>query len=187
MKQGVLQTSSRSTKARLLINVLFVLIVQSLSAQSTNDWENQRVFAINRTAHRATFVPYESTAEMQSDEAYNYPWLMPQSNSYLSLNGQWQFVFASSPDKRPTQEDIFNSAQLNWQTINVPSCWEMYAYDKPLYVNVEYPFDNNPPYINVKQQYKGQYADNPVGTYLKHFSLPSKWQGKRVFLHFDGI
>ena len=70
MKQGVLQTSSRSTKARLLINVLFVLIVQSLSAQSTNDWENQRVFAINRTAHRATFVPYESTAEMQSDEAY---------------------------------------------------------------------------------------------------------------------
>ena len=187
MKQGVLQTSSRSTKARLLINVLFVLIVQSLSAQSTNDWENQRVFAINRTAHRATFVPYESTAEMQSDEAYNYPWLMPHSNSYLSLNGQWQFVFASSPDKRPTQEDIFNSAQLNWQTINVPSCWEMYAYDKPLYVNVEYPFDNNPPYINVKQQYKGQYADNPVGTYLKHFSLPSKWQGKRVFLHFDGI
>jgi beta-galactosidase len=52
---------------------------------------------------------------------------------------------------------------------------------------VDYPFENNPPFIDVKEQYKGLYGENPVGTYHKTFSIPKNWEKKRVFIHFDGL
>lgn len=168
----------------LLLALVFYGVAFS---QEKNDWENQEVFQINRCTPRATFFPYSSTSAMMSEETFNYPWLSPMKADLISLNGKWDFNFSPSVDKRPSENDIFTKGKLVWETINVPSCWEMLGYDSPLYVNVDYPFDNNPPYIEVKEQYKGLYGDNPVGTYHKTFSVPENWDKKRVFLHFDGI
>lgn len=156
-------------------------------SQEKNDWENQEVFQINRCTPRATFFPYSNTKTMMSEETFNYPWISPMKADLISLNGKWDFHFSPSADKRPSENDIFTKGKLVWETINVPSCWEMLGYDVPLYVNVDYPFKNNPPYIEVKEQYKGLYGDNPVGTYHKTFSVPENWEKKRVFLHFDGL
>lgn len=170
---------------------LFILLALFFScfafSQEKNDWENQEVFQINRCTPRATFFPYSSTSAMISEETFNYPWISPMKADLISLNGKWDFNFSPSADKRPSENDIFTKGKLVWETINVPSCWEMLGYDVPLYVNVDYPFKNNPPYIEVKEQYKGLYGDNPVGTYHKTFSVPENWEKKRVFLHFDGL
>ena len=174
-------------KKKFLFLLLALVLCGIAFSQEKNDWENQEVFQINRCTPRATFFPYSSTSAMISEETFNYPWLSPMKADLISLNGKWDFNFSPSADKRPSENDIFTKGKLVWETINVPSCWEMLGYDVPLYVNVDYPFKNNPPYIEVKEQYKGLYGDNPVGTYHKTFSVPENWDKKRVFLHFDGL
>ena len=170
---------------------LFILLALFFScfsfSQEKNDWENQEVFQINRCNPRATFFPYSNTTSMLQDETFNYPWIAPNKADVLSLNGKWNFHFSPSCNERPSENDMFTKGKLKWETINVPSCWEMLGYDFPLYVNVDYPFENNPPFIDVKEQYKGLYGENPVGTYHKTFSIPKNWEKKRVFLHFDGL
>ena len=170
---------------------LFILLALFFScfafSQEKNDWENQEVFQINRCTPRATFFPYSNTKAMMSEETFNYPWISPMKADLISLNGKWDFHFSPSANERPSESDMFTKGNLKWESINVPSCWEMLGYDSPLYVNVDYPFENNPPYIDVKEQYKGLYGENPVGTYHKTFSIPKNWEKKRVFLHFDGL
>lgn len=174
-------------KKKFLFLLLALVLCGIAFSQEKNDWENQEVFQINRCSPRATFFPYSNTKAMMSEETFNYPWISPMKADLISLNGKWNFHFSPSANERPSENDMFTKGNLVWQTINVPSCWEMLGYDFPLYVNVDYPFENNPPFIDVKKQYKGLYGENPVGTYHKTFSIPKNWEKKRVFLHFDGI
>lgn len=168
----------------IILSIIFSCFAFS---QEKNDWENQEVFQINRCTPRATFFPYSNTKAIMSEETFNYPWISPMKADLISLNGKWDFHFSSSANERPSESDMFTKGNLKWESINVPSCWEMLGYDFPLYVNVDYPFENNPPFIDVKEQYKGLYGENPVGTYHKTFSIPKNWEKKRVFLHFDGL
>ena len=149
-------------------------------------WENQQVYEENKEAARATFIPYTSTDAMKADVNYNKAWLTPEKADYLSLNGTWKFNLVPEPSVRPGEDDFWgNDADVSaWDDIDVPSCWEMKGYDLPLYVNVEYAFLNNPPYINNKVEGVG---DNPVGSYRRTFTLPEGWETKNVFLHFDGL
>lgn len=149
-------------------------------------WENQQVFEENKEAARATFIPYSSTDAMKADVNYNKAWLTPEKADYLSLNGTWKFNLVPEPSARPGEDDFWgNDADVSaWDNIEVPSCWEMKGYDLPLYVNVEYAFLNNPPYIKNKVPGVG---DNPVGSYRRTFTLPAGWDAKNVFLHFDGL
>lgn len=168
----------------IILSIIFSCFAFS---QEKNDWENQEVFQINRCSPRATFFPYSNTKAMISEETFNYPWISPMKADLISLNGKWDFHFSPSANERPSENDMFTKGNLKWESINVPSCWEMLGYDSPLYVNVDYPFENNPPFIDVKEQYKGLYGENPVGTYHRTFSIPKNWEKKRVFLHFDGL
>ncbi|MBQ5888755.1 MAG: RICIN domain-containing protein, partial [Bacteroidaceae bacterium] len=149
-------------------------------------WENQQIFEENKEAAHASFIPYGSTTAMKSDAAYEKPWLTPVNADYLSLNGTWKFNLVPEPSQRPGEEAFWgNAADVSaWDDIEVPSCWEMKGYDLPLYVNVEYAFKNNPPYIENKVEGVG---DNPVGSYRRTFTLPQGWEAKNVFLHFDGL
>lgn len=152
-----------------------------------NIWENQTIFGINKEAAHATFIPYPTTAEMKADaDTYNRPWLTPEGDkSYLSLCGTWKFRFADNTDDRPGEDFYGDGVDPSaWDDIHVPGCWEMFGYDKPMYVNVEYPFSDNPPYIRNRVSGVG---DNPVGSYRRDFTLPDAWDGQRVFLHFDGL
>ena len=66
----------------------------------------------------------------------------------------------------------------SWNDIKVPSCWEMQGFGYAIYRNTQYPFPFNPPYIS---------RDNPVGSYVRTFTIPSDWKGGRVILHFGGV
>ena len=151
-----------------------------------NPWENETFYQENKEEAHATFMPYASTREMQADARYARPWLDPEKADYLTLNGLWKFKFAPDPSKRPGESDFFgDEADVSqWDTLSVPSCWEMKGYDLPLYVNVEYAFHDDPPFITNKVKGVG---DNPVGSYRRQFTLPEGWDKKNVFLHFDGL
>ncbi len=154
---------------------------------AANDWENEAIFAINKEKAHATRIPYPTMAALQNDvEYFNTPWVQPSSANYQLLNGDWKFTLVEEPAQRST--DFFQTTfdDSAWATIPVPSNWEMQGYDKPIYANVEYPHANNPPYIYRRSGYSG-YGVNPVGSYRRWFTLPNDWDGKRVFLHFDGI
>ena len=38
----------------------------------------------------------------------------------------------------------------NWQTIKVPSNWELQGYGQPIYTNIVYPFPVTYPTMNVR-------------------------------------
>ena len=155
-----------------------------------NNWEDETFFKQNKEDGHAYFMPYNTTKDMTSDDAhYNRPWETPEKAQMLNLNGVWQFKYASEPSARPGEADFYgdNVDASSWDTIRVPSCWEMKGYDYPIYCNVEYPFVNNPPYITLQSNVWAKMGRNPVGSYRRDFVLPENWDGKRVFFHSDGL
>jgi beta-galactosidase len=132
--------------------------------------ENTQVFELNQEAGHTPFVPYQSVNEALADNKR-------VSGNYLSLNGKWKFHFAETPEGTPP--DFFNENfnDSKWDTIHVPSNWEMQGYGDPLFRNVKTPFPPNPPFV--PREY------NPTGSYRKTFTIPSSWKGKEVFIRME--
>ena len=169
-------------------------------------WEDETVFAINKLPGVASYMPYDSEAEMKADKAYYAtPWTEPKSTLYKSLDGTWNFWFTEVPEKGKVAGDVEamdvpafeaalatakGSATRKPDAIPVPSCWEMQGYDRPIYCNVEYPHGNTPPFIKARPGFNDggkNYAINPVGTYHRSFDLPEGWDKQRTIIHFGGI
>ena len=49
----------------------------------------------------------------------------------------------------------------------------------PIYVNIKYPHEKNPP--RIQKHY------NPTGSYKTGFELREGWEGKEIFLHFGAV
>ena len=154
-------------------------------------WEDETVFAENKERGVATYMPYNNEAEMLADAAYYAtPWTEPVNNRYQSLNGTWKFNLVSEPSQRPLTFFEENFDASGWDDIPVPSNWEMHGYDKPIYNNVEYPHSNTPPFIKARPGFNDggkNYGINPVGSYIRTFTVPEEWDGRRTFIHFGGI
>ena len=154
-------------------------------------WEDETIFAENKEPAVATYMPYESEQAMLADKAYyKTPWTTPVNNRYLSLNGTWRFHFVSEPSQRPMDFWKEGYDVSTWDTIPVPSNWEMQGYDRPIYANVEYPHSNTPPYIKARPGFNdggANYGINPVGSYVRTFQIPDNWDGRRTLIHFGGI
>ena len=154
-------------------------------------WENEKIFAENKLDGHATYMPYRTENDMISDKAYyKYPWGLPENEAFLSLNGLWKFKLVSKPEDRPTDfyTEFYDAS--GWDNIPVPSNWEMEGYDSPIYANVEYPHDNVPPYIQARPNYNDDgknYGINPVGSYVRTFTVPDNWLNGRTIIHFCGI
>ena len=166
-------------------------MAEQVVQRSRTYWEDETRFEENKEVGHATYLPYASEAEMTADaEYYRTPWVDSHSSRYLLLNGDWSFHFVPEPSQRPLnfyKEDFDVSG---WETIPVPSNWEMQGYDRPIYANVEYPHANTPPYIDARKGFNDggkNYGINPVGSYVRFFDLPKGWENRRTFIHFGGI
>lgn len=160
---------------------------EKLKKESVNDWENERVFAVNKEDGRATFIPFANIEEMKKDPSYDYPWKRTMSSRYLLLNGLWKFNWVKQPSGRPVDFYKVNYDVSGWNEIPVPSNWEMHGYGTPIYTNITYPIRNNPPFIQSRRKYTVEKEPNAVGSYRREFILPESWEDKRVFIHFNGI
>ncbi len=136
-----------------------------------NDWENPTLLHRNRLPAHATSIPYADAETALRGERGESPF-------FRLLNGQWQFSYLPSPDAVPPGffAPTFDASQ--WDTLAVPSNWQMQGYGRPQYTNVNYPYPVDPPHVP---------DDNPVGLYRRAFSLSEDWTGKQVALHFDGV
>ena len=151
---------------------------------TANVWEDETFFGENKEDGRAAYMPYSSVAKMKSDARYEFPWLDPENAEWMSLNGEWNINWVETIAERPGKDAFWgdDADVSSWNTIKVPSCLEMEGYGDPLYINVNYPFNNNPPLVEMKYD-----LPNSVASYRREFDAPAAWGNKRVFLHFDGI
>ena len=154
-----------------VLPVVLMAAAQMLTAQQ-NEWENPQLTDRNKLEAHPQFIIYGNEKDALQDNAELSPW-------YKSLNGTWKFNIVKSPSQRPLDFYNPNFNDTNWSNIKVPGNWELQGYDIPIYTNIQYPFPKNPPYIDNKY--------NPVGTYRTHFSVPEKWNGRNIVLHFGSI
>lgn len=160
----------------LMLNVNVNILGQVL------EWENEAVFGINKEAGHATYVPYASIKQALADVAAESPY-------YSSLNGAWKFNWVKQPSERPADFYKTSFDDSKWGTIPVPSNMEMEGYGTPIYTNYTYPFKNDPPRVmgEVPQDWTAYREPNPVGSYRRYFNIPEDWDGKEIFINFDGV
>ncbi|MBQ0063601.1 MAG: beta-galactosidase [Prevotella sp.] len=157
-------------KTRYFISLVLILTLSSVKA---TEWEDQRVLQINREAPHATFTAYYQT----------------MGDRTMSLDGKWKFHWTRTPDEQPS--DFFHPDydDSHWQTFSVPACWEMNGYGTPIYASSGYTFRINPPYVmdEPKERYTAFVERNPTGCYRRTINIPKAWNGKEIYLHFDGV
>lgn len=95
----------------------------------------------------------------------------------LSLNGEWKFKYVEAPELSP-QNFMTNLVGDDWDTIDVPSVWQLRGYDHMHYTDVLYPFPINPPYVP---------TENPTGIYKKKVVLTKEWIKDDIILKFAGV
>jgi beta-galactosidase len=103
-----------------------------------------------------------------------------RSPYFISLDGTWKFRWDRSILSAPENfhEPAFDSRR--WDNITVPGTWQMQGYGYNLYRNQTLEFSPyDPP--NVPLDF------NPTGSYIRTFEIPSDWDGRKVFLHFEGV
>jgi beta-galactosidase len=160
-----------------LISFLLVIASGHIAAQSYNEWNNNpEIFQINREKAHATLMPY---ADMQS--ALNGD--RTASPYYYTLNGTWKFQLADNPAQRNTNFYHDDYDVSGWNNIEVPGNWQTQGFDYPIYTNATYPWTGyeqpSPPAAPT--------IYNPVGSYRRTFELPPNWNGREVFLSFQGV
>lgn len=136
------------------------------------DWENPAMLGINKEKPHATFSIFDDVTVALNSKRED-------SKYYYSLNGLWKFNWVKGVDNKPVDFYLPESDVSAWDDIEVPSNWQMKGYGNPIYLNQPYAFPNNPPFI--------PHEENRVGSYRKTFNIPKGWDGREVFIHFDGV
>jgi len=169
------------TMKKIVVLVVSIFFIFPAFSQIP-DWENEQVIGINKEAPHSFYVPYLTLKQAAEDVWVNSP-------LFLSLNGTWKFNWVKHPNLRPVDFYKNDFDVRAWNDIRVPSCWEMEGYGTPIYTNVTYPFERNPPKIigNPPANYTANKEPNPVGSYRREFTLPADWSGKEIYLHFGGV
>ena len=77
--------------------------------------------------HIYDYIENTSVYEENQEEGHAY-YLASQ---HLSLNGNWRFFFANTPEEVPQNFFATNFKDNNWTDIHVPSNWEMKGFGDP--------------------------------------------------------
>ncbi len=160
------------TMRKLFFSLILGVMPLCMVAENLKEgpWFDCNVNGINRLPARATSYSYaDQGAALTCDR---------DASRIKSLNGTWKFSFSPAVEEAVTGFWKEGYDVSSWNDMPVPSCWEMQGYGYPIYRNTKYPFPFNPPYIC---------RDNPVGSYVRTFTVPSDWKGGRVILHFGGV
>ncbi len=131
------------------------------------------VFKINVLPAHSDHVAYASACELQKEE----------TSLRHSLNGLWKFSYAKSPASaiRGFEKRSYDCG--SWDEIRVPAHIQMEGYDIPAYVNLQYPWDGR------EELKPGMIPTvfNPVGSYVKYFTVPKSMQGRPLYISFQGV
>lgn len=144
--------------------------------------ENPELLGINKEPWHATLMVYGNQAEALKA-------IRHASSFCKSLNGPWKFNWVAWPQQRPI--DFYKPSYdvSGWKEISVPSNWQVLGYGTPYYKNMGYIFKKDFPHVMSEppKTYTAYKERNPVGSYRREFEIPQNWNGRRIFLTFDGV
>ena len=131
------------------------------------------VFADRRLPARSDHIAFRNDGELAAGE----------SSLRLCLDGVWKFHYAKSIHTAP--EGFWHPEYdvEGWDTIRVPAHIQLEGYDRPAYVNMQYPWDAQ------EELAPGETPDffNPVADYVTEFQLPERFSEETPILRFDGV
>ncbi|MBX3433436.1 MAG: DUF4981 domain-containing protein [Pirellulales bacterium] len=170
--------------ARVLAGWIFAaaMVCTPVAAADPPDWENEQVLHRNRLPARATFFPFATIEQAQRGRCEESPY-------FRSLNGEWRFSWSPAPASAPTDFFAKRFDDSQWDTVPVPSNWELHGYGTPIYVSAGYPFRIDPPRVTSTppEEYTAFRERNPTGCYRRTFTVPAAWSERRTILHFAGV
>ncbi len=137
-------------------------------------YEDPKTLHLGTMPYRAYYIPFE--AEKAANEILESP--REDSGRVTMLSGDWKFHYYKN---RFEVEEKFIQTEYkaeNFDTILVPSCWQILGYDRNQYTNVEYPFPYDAPYMP---------EENPCGAYIKRFHMGEDKLSDKNFLNFEGV
>ena len=131
------------------------------------DWENPISVQVNQVKAHSPLNGFKSVDHARTNT----------QSQKQSLNGQWDFKLFDKPEA--VDESLLSEALASdWQSIPVPSNWQLHGFDKPIYCNVKYPFSVNPPFVP---------SDNPTGCYRTEFTITAEQLAQRNHIIFEGV
>ncbi len=161
-----------------------------------NEWESPENLALNKEQPRACFFSFQDTESARK--------ILPENSKFWhSLDGIWKFNWVSEPNSRPKDFYKIDFDVSSWDNIPVPSSWNIYGIQKdgslkygvPIYVNQPVIFQHKvavddwkggvmrtPPTHWTTYKYR-----NEVGSYRREFDIPQDWNGREIFIQFDGV
>ena len=165
-----------------LIILASFLNLQTAISQVPDEIQNSEIYGINKLPPRTSIWPTSSIHSATESSYEKSEWI-------TSLNGLWDFHWSPDPYSRPMDFFKVDYNRSNWNQIPVPSTMERQGYGVPLYVNIKYPFKTNPPFVmdEPNSSFTSFNQRNPVGSYVKSFTLPNDWSNKQIIVHFAGI
>ena len=165
---------------------LYTFLLSSLlctGALADNEpWQNPQVNEMNREPMHAHFTPFTNEANalkqraLPADVRFD---VNPATERRITLDGTWKFLFSKNKALCPKDFHKPGFSTRKWSKIEVPGSWELQGFDAPIYTDTRYPFPPNPPYVPTDY--------NPVGAYIREFTVPAGWEGMDVFLDFEGV
>ena len=113
---------------------------------------------------------YENPKFVQENRLPQRSFYIPKNDgAYKLLNGDWKFKYFEFDDE-------YSENIEKWDTIPVPSCWQMHGYDAPHYTNIHYPYPVDPPYVP---------DENPLGVYEREFEVENT--DRKTYIVFEGV
>jgi len=178
----------RAKNARLLPLCIAFLITPSIGSATESiasippEIENEAIQGINKEPPHATLMPYATVDQALAANRLSSPFCK-------LLNGQWKFNWVPHPAQRPVDFWKPEFDVSSWKEIPVPSNWQLHGYGTPYYRNNGYTFQRDWPRVlsEPPKNYTAYSERDPVGSYRHTFDLPADWNGRRIFITFDGV
>ncbi|MGW7730476.1 glycoside hydrolase family 2 TIM barrel-domain containing protein [Streptomyces canus] len=151
------------------------------AAEGAPEWNGAiDLFRVGTQPPHTTLMPYADVGQALAADRTRSPYR-------LSLDGTWKFAYADRPADRDTDFYRTDVDDTDWDTLPVPSVWQVHGYDFPIYVNITYPWWGPNGLGEEAQPPAAPTRYNPVGQYRRTFTVPKGWSGRRTFLHFEGV
>ncbi|MBO4606985.1 MAG: discoidin domain-containing protein [Prevotella sp.] len=178
-------------KIERLIIVVTLLASHVALAQTGEEWDDPKISHVNREKAHTVSIPFASETDVATNDIHESPY-------YMSLDGKWKFNWVKTPTSLNPETCAKDYNDAAWTDIDVPSSWQVWginhgkSWDKPLYCNVAYPFSFNENTYSVMANRPSWFTynnsmPNPVGTYRKTFTVPDSWEGRDVYVRFNGV
>ena len=178
-----------SKSVLLLMSGAMILISPDLNAQ--NEWNDVNITKVNREEAKTISISFADEQQVTTLRTEESPY-------YMSLNGVWKFKWVPEPEQKPETFYETSFDVNSWENIDVPAVWQLYGlrnnkkWDPPLYTNITYPFTYNPETYKVQETPRENYTynsnmKNPVGSYRREFTIPAEWNGRDIYIRFNGV